>query len=162
MIIMKWTGASFHYRLSFQSICTPFPFSSPSHTYGVIYTFMTLRHEPVYREGLLPYLSLNPCKSHICKATLAPPAVWGFPPWKGPWSKSPKQQRRPLSGTERKHWVYRVSAHSKQEDYLWICSRTGGAGGDRRLVGEIRAAPAVQRQAVLERGEDDMEVSERN
>lgn len=59
------------------------------------------------------------------------------------------------SQEQRENRVYRVSAHSKLEDYLWICSRTSGAERDRRLVREIRAVPAVQRQAVLELGNGD-------
>lgn len=62
IIIMNWTVANFHYRLSFRSICTPFPFL-PRHflplTHGVIYTFMTLKYEPVYREELLPCLQTD-------------------------------------------------------------------------------------------------------
>lgn len=57
------------------------------------------------------------------------------------------------SPEQREKGVYRVSAHSKLEDYLWISSRTGGAGRDRRLAREIRGVPAVQRQAALEQGE---------
>lgn len=59
------------------------------------------------------------------------------------------------SQEQRERGAYHVSAHGKLEDYLWICSRTGGAGRDRRLVGEIREVPAVQRQAALEQGTDD-------
>ncbi|KAG8009951.1 COP9 signalosome complex subunit 7b [Nibea albiflora] len=59
------------------------------------------------------------------------------------------------SQEQREKGVYRVSARSKLEDYLWICSRTGGAGRDRRLVGEIRGAPVVQRQTALEPGNGD-------
>lgn len=54
------------------------------------------------------------------------------------------------SREQREKGVYRVSAHSKLEDYLWISSGTGGVGRDRRLVTEIRGVPAVQRQAALE------------
>lgn len=59
------------------------------------------------------------------------------------------------SQEQRERGAYHVSAHGKLEDYLWICSRTGGAGRDRRLVGEIREVPAMQRQAALEQGTDD-------
>lgn len=82
-----------------------------------------------------------------------PPAVWVFLPGGDRWSKLSEQQRRPVSATERKEGfiVYPL----KLEDYLWISSRTGGAGRDRRLVREIRGVPAVQRPAVLEQCNDD-------
>lgn len=84
IIIMNWTVANFHYRLSFRSICNP-PMCLHL-THGVIYTFMTLKHVPVYStterqrdgEGLLPCLQSDSLKFTLCKATLDPPAVWDF------------------------------------------------------------------------------------
>lgn len=51
-IVTMWPVASFHYRLSFQSICTALP--SFHLTHGVIYTFMTPRPVPVYRWRGVP------------------------------------------------------------------------------------------------------------
>lgn len=72
-----------------------------------------------------------------------------------PGEVSYRNKSKGQSQEQRERGAYHVSAHGKLEDYLWICSRTGGAGRDRRLVGEIREVPAVQRQAALEQGTDD-------
>lgn len=56
---------------------------------------------------------------------------------------------------QREKGAYHVSAHGKLEDYPWICSRTGSAGRDRKLVREIRGVPAVQSQAAIEHGDGD-------
>lgn len=79
----------------------------------------------------------------------------GFSSTAGAGEVSYRNNSEGQSQEQREKGVYRVSAHSKLEDYLWICSRTGGAGRDRRLVREIRGVAAVQRQAALELGNYD-------
>lgn len=79
--------------------------------------------------------SLNPCKSHFCKATLDPQSKRGFSSTAGGGEVSYPNNSQGQSQEQREKGVYRVSAHSKLEDYLWICSRTGSAGRDRRLTG---------------------------
>lgn len=158
IIIMNWTVANFHYRLSFRSICSPLPLI-PRHflhlTHGVIYTFMTLEHEPVYREGLLPCLQSESLQISLLSGHFGCTSSVGFSSTAGAGEVSYPNNSEGQSPEQREKGVYRVSAHSKLEDYLWICSRTGGAGGDRRLAREIKGVPAVQRQAVLELGNDD-------
>ena len=158
ILIMNWMVANCHYRLSFQSICTPLPFI-PRHflylTHGVIYTFMTLKHKPVYREGLLPCLQSKSLQSSLLKGHFRSTSAKGYFPMVGASEVSYRNNSEGRSQEQRERGVYRVSAHGKLEDYLWICSRTGGAGRDRRLVREIRGVPAVQRQAALKQGHDD-------
>lgn len=70
----------------------------------------------------------------------------GFPPQRGPGEVSYRNNSEGQSQEQRERRAYRVSAHGKLEDYLWICSRTGRARRDRRLPREIRGVPAVQRR----------------
>ena len=74
----------------------------------------------------------------------------GFPTTAGADEVSYPKNSEGQSREMREKGAYCVSAGGKLEDYPWICGRTGGAGRDRRLVMEIRGAPAVQREVALE------------
>lgn len=139
--ILNWTMASFLYRLSSASICTPPPillhhFLHLPH--GRIYTFMTARHEPVCVEspccrisGLNPPAKLSVSEGRAgssSRARISRPEKRFIPNW----GRGQSQAWR-----ERETALYHVSTRCEAEDYLPICSQTGGAGWrERRERGE--------------------------
>lgn len=148
IIIMNWTVANFHYRLSFQSICTPTPPPHSLHssfihpTHGVIYTFMTPKHEPVYGESSA---AVSPLRILAILSVVTPPVECFFPspPFifhdtAGAREKVIRTTARPVSGTERREDFSR--SRSRQAGRLSVNLQSNWRlwEGTRRALWRIR------------------------